>query len=196
MIERLSTQNEAAALEFLEQRPHERVVIAHLVLYGSAHARNSIAVESEGGRVRGVGYFGNEILIAGDESTAPAFASFSKSLRRNGQRMIVGPQATVSAFWPLVAAGQKSPRLVRERQYVMRVDRQLLRPQSAQVRVRTARPAEAAVVADNSAQMITSELEYDPRKARAEFGAQVREMIARERWWVGETAGRLCFFCN
>ncbi len=21
-------------------------------------------------------------------------------------------------------------------------------------------------------------------------------MIARERWWVGETDGRLCFFCN
>ncbi len=84
MIERLSTHNEAAALEFLERRPHERVVVAHLVLYGSAHARNSIAVTSEGGEVRGVGYFGNEILLAGDESTAPAFASFSKSLRRNG----------------------------------------------------------------------------------------------------------------
>ncbi len=44
--------------------------------------------------------------------------------------------------------------------------------------------------------MIVGELGYDPRKARSEFSAGIREMIARERWWVGEYDGRLCFFCN
>jgi uncharacterized protein len=196
MIERLTSHNEAAALEFLERRPHERVVITHLVLYGSAHARNSIGVTAGDGGVRGVGYFGNEILLAGDASAAPEFAEFSKSVRRNGQRMIVGPQATVTSFWPLIAGGQKPPRLVRERQFVMRLDREHLRRSSVPVRVRTARASEASLVAENSAQMILGELGYDPRTTRAEFNAGIREMIARERWWVGESDGHICFYCN
>jgi hypothetical protein len=195
-IERLSTANESSALEFLERRPYERVVIAHLVMYGSPHARNSIALALDASGVRGVGFFGNEILLSGDEATAQAFADFAAGFRRNGQRMIVGPQATVASFWPRIAAGRIPPRIVRERQLVMRVERESLRPSSLPVRVRLARPAEASIVAENSAQMIVGELGYDPRKARAEFSGGIREMIARERWWVGEYDGRLCFFCS
>jgi hypothetical protein len=126
-IEKLSTANESAALEFLERRPYERVVIAHLVMYGSPHARNSIGVAVDASGVRGVGYFGNEILLSGDEATAQAFADYAAGLRRNGQRMIVGPQATVASFWPRIATGRKPPRIVRERQLVMRVERESLR---------------------------------------------------------------------
>ncbi|HXM06169.1 MAG TPA: GNAT family N-acetyltransferase [Candidatus Acidoferrum sp.] len=196
MIERLSSRNEAAALEFLERRPDERVVISHLVLYGSAQARSSIGVAFDDEGVRGVGYFGNEILLAGDPSTAPEFATFAKTVRRNGQRMIIGPQATVTSFWKLVATAQKPPRLVRERQFVMRVDRSMLRSSTIPVRVRLARTNEASIVAENSAQMIIGELGYDPRATRAEFISGIREMIARERWWVGESDGRICFYCN
>ena len=196
MIERLSSENESAALAFLERRPDERVVISHLVLYGSAQARNSIAVAFGDDGVRGVGYFGNEILLAGDPSTAQEFASFSNSMRRNGQRMIIGPQATVTSFWKLVAGAHKPPRLVRERQFVMRLDRSLLRRSTIRVRVRTAKTSEVALVAENSAQMIVGELGYDPRTTRAEFTSGIRDMIARERWWVGESDGRICFFCN
>jgi uncharacterized protein len=195
-VERLSAANEALALEFLERRPHERVVIAHLVLYGTSQARNAIGVAFDDAGVCGVGYFGNEILLAGEALTAPAFATYAATIRRSGQRMIIGPQATVSAFWQIAAAVRKPPRIVRERQFVMRLDRDRLRPSPMHVRVRTARPAEAPIVAENSAQMIIGELGYDPRKARAEFAAGIREMIARERWWVGESDGRLCFFCN
>jgi predicted GNAT family acetyltransferase len=51
-------------------------------------------------------------------------------------------------------------------------------------------------VADNSASMISAELEYDPMRSSPEFTSNVRAMIDRGLWWVGESLGRLCFFCN
>ena len=61
---------------------------------------------------------------------------------------------------------------------------------------RKARIDEWMLVADNSAMMIAQELEYDPRRSSPEFTTNVRAMIDRGLWWVGESYGRLCFFCN
>jgi predicted GNAT family acetyltransferase len=55
---------------------------------------------------------------------------------------------------------------------------------------------EWGIVAENSANMIQHELEYDPRVASGDFGSNVRQMIGRGLWWVGEREGQLCFFCN
>ena len=65
--------------------------------------------------------------------------------------MIVGPRATVEAYWDLVRAWHAPPRLVRERQFVMTLDRARLRPYDRSVTVRHARPDEWTAVADNSA---------------------------------------------
>jgi predicted GNAT family acetyltransferase len=61
---------------------------------------------------------------------------------------------------------------------------------------RRARIDEWTSVADNSAAMIGVELEYDPMRSSPEFTSNVRAMIDRGLWWVGESVGRLCFFCN
>ena len=44
--------------------------------------------------------------------------------------------------------------------------------------------------------MIEHELDYDPRSFAAEFNSNVRMMIDRGLWWVGERDGQLCFYCN
>ena len=62
--------------------------------------------------------------------------------------------------------------------------------------MRIARAEDSAETVNASAQMIEHELEYDPRRTSPEFTAGVRAMIERERWWVGERDGRLCFFCS
>jgi uncharacterized protein len=110
--------------------------------------------------------------------------------------MIVGPRATVRRFWELVRGRHAPPRIVRERQLVMAIDRPRLRPYERNVVVRHARPDEWAVVVDHSAQMIEQELDYDPRRDAPDFSASVRYMIEHERWWVGQWCDRLCFFCN
>jgi hypothetical protein len=71
---------------------------------------------------------------------------------------------------------------------------------SGTIRIRQARLGEWHEVAENSAQMIAGELEYDPRANAGDFGSGVRHMIERGLWWVGEhtenTTTQLCFFCN
>jgi predicted GNAT family acetyltransferase len=44
--------------------------------------------------------------------------------------------------------------------------------------------------------MIREELGYDPRASSGEFNANVRASVERGAWWIGEIAGRLCFYCN
>jgi uncharacterized protein len=110
--------------------------------------------------------------------------------------MIIGPRETLHAFWDLARSWHVRPRLVRERQLVMMVDRARLRPYEPRVQVRHARANEWRAVAESSAEMVRQELDYDPRRASPDFSANIREMIGRELWWVGVADGRLCFFCN
>src|SRR6185437_15564839 len=114
----------------------------------------------------------------------------------SGERMLVGPRPTVSRYWKLVEPWHPLPRVVRDRQFVMKLERGQLNDYPKNVLARKARLDEWTAVADNSALMIAQELEYDPHRRSPEFTANVRAMIDRGLWWVGESLGRLVFFCN
>ena len=42
--------------------------------------------------------------------------------------MIVGPRTEIAAYWDLVREKHERPRLIRDRQFVMMLDRSMLRP--------------------------------------------------------------------
>jgi predicted GNAT family acetyltransferase len=195
-IERISAGREQAALAFLARAPYENVFLTYLLMFDSAPVtRDSIYVALEDDQITGVAYYGRQVVIASENNEAiAAFAELSR--RQCGERMIVGARATITRYWNLVAAHHPQPRLVRNRQYVMMIERASLQPYERTVVARRARMDEWTAVADNSAQMIEQELEYDPRRSSPEFTANVRAMIERGLWWVGESLGRLCLYCN
>ena len=195
--EPLSGALESAALAYLARAPYDNVFLTYLILYDVAPStRNTIhVVRAEDGTIRGVGYFGRQVVLAADDDEAvDALAAAGRTSR--GERMIVGPRETIARYWELVRAHHPKPRAVRDRQYVMMLDRSMLQPYQHSVVARRARIDEWTAVADNSALMIAQELEYDPRRSSPEFTTNVRAMIDRGLWWVGESFGRLCFFCN
>jgi len=195
--ERLSSAYEAAALRYLARSPYDNVFLAYLILFDVAPAtRHAVYVVLDGDEVCGVAYFGRQVVLAADGNKAVIEALAKLGQRHRGERMLLGPRAIVLEYWQHVTSWHPAPRLVRERQYVMKVDRATLRPYDRSVVVRRARIDEWTAVADNSAMMIEQELDYDPRRASPEFTANVRAMIERGLWWVGESLGRLCFFCN
>ncbi len=183
------------ALEFLARSPYMNVFLSHLLLHDFAPAaRQSVfAVLDETGIVA-LAYCGRPIVLAGEPDGIAPFAT-RLSFYRNS-RMIVGPRDTVRAFWSLVAHRLGRPRLVRERQLVMMVDQQRLRPAQPLVTVRQAVMSDWQAVAQGSASMIHQELEYDPRRDSPNYDAGIRRLIETKRWWVGVAAGRLCFFCH
>ncbi len=195
-IERLSSAHEAAALAYLARSPYEHVFLTYLILFDTApvtREASHVAFDDDG-RVIGVGYFGRQVVLAADDSAIEAFAGIGR--RHHGERMLVGPRPAVEAYWQHIAPQHVLPRAVRRRQFVMMLDRSMLRPYEHTVLARRARIDEWTSVADNSALMIAQELEYDPRRSSPEFTANVRAMIDRGLWWVGESLGRLCFYCN
>jgi len=195
--DRLTNAHERAALAYLARDPYLTVFLTYLVMFDiSTATRNAIhvALDSSGG-ITGVGYFGRQIALAAqDDATIEAFARIGAA--QGGEKMIVGPRKAISRYWSLVRERHDPARLIRDRQYVMMVDRSRLRPFEHRVVARRARIDEWTAVADNSAAMIAAELEYDPMRASPEFTSNVRTMIDRGLWWVGESVGRLCFFCN
>jgi RimJ/RimL family protein N-acetyltransferase len=193
---RLTNALERDALDYLARDPYLNVFLTYLVLFDlSTLTRNAIHLAlDEHDRVRGVGYFGRQIALAADEVAVEEFARIGSTVA--GEKMIVGPRETVAAYWSLVGPRHGPARLIRDRQYVMMVDRTRLQPYERRVVARRARIDEWTTVADNSAAMIAGELEYDPLRSSPEFTANVRTMIDRGLWWVGESVGRLCFFCN
>lgn len=195
-LEPLSPKNERAALEYLSHAPYVNVFVTYLVLFDFSPAtRQKISIAYDGDRVCGAAYFGRQLALACDSAALDAFAE--RARRHRGERMIIGPRGIVAPFWARIRNWHQRPRLFRDRQLVMTVDRERLRiERKSEVSVRHARPDEWAAVADSSAQLIAQELDYDPRRAAADFAVNVREMIERDLWWVGEAEGRLCFFCN
>jgi hypothetical protein len=194
-VERISPATERAALDYLSAAPHDRVFISYLIRFDHSEAtRNRTFVLVEDAAVRGVVYFARQVMLACDPAGAAAFAQEARN--HVGERMIVGPRSSVRAYWDLVKGWHTPPRLVRDRQFVMTLDRARLRPYERTVTVRHARQDEWTTVADNSARMIQGELDYDPRSRSAAFSSNVRRMIEEDLWWVGESLGRLCFFCN
>jgi RimJ/RimL family protein N-acetyltransferase len=196
-VQRLVRSHERAALAYLAQSPYDNVFLAWLIASDRSPAtRSSLYVYLEsGGVVRGVAFFGRQVVLAADDDDVlDAFAEIAPGYRF--ERMVVGPRTVVERYWERVRKWHAPPRRVRESQPVLVVDRASLSHCSDGVRVRTAHPDEWQIVAQNSAKMIEHELEYDPRSVTAEFNANVRIMIDRGLWWVGEQDGELCFFCN
>lgn len=195
--ERMSPRHERDALAFLSLSPYANVFLTYLILFDPTPAtRNALYVALDAGdEVMGVAYFSRQVVLAARNSeTVEAFARAGASHR--GEKMIVGPRDEIAAYWRLVRARHEPPRLIRDRQYVMMLDRSMLRPYEKSVLARRARIDEWPVVADNSAAMISAELDYDPMRGSPEFTSNVRMMIDRGLWWVGESLGRLCFFAN
>ena len=196
MIEAVSSATREPALEYLARSPYLNVFLSHVLLHNPALSeRQHVAVAIEGAEIRGVAYWGRHLVIAADSPAIAEFGEYAKG--RRGERMIVGARDTVRQYWQSVRDWHAPPRLVRDRQYVMMVDRRhLVRHERRGILVRNARLEEWRVVADSSAEMVRHELNYDPRRGAPEFGAGVREMIERNLWWVGVEDGRICFFCN
>lgn len=195
MIAAVSHSTERPALKYLARSPYLNVFLTHVLLHDPATiVRRSIAVALDGSNVIGVAYCGRQVAIAAEPAAIEGFGEHAK--RHRGERMIVGPRETVREFWKAVAGWHAAPRLVRDRQFVMAVDRKRLRSHKSRIVVRQAKIDEWRAVADGSAQMIRQELAYDPRRGSPEFAAGIRYMIERNLWWVGTVNGQLCFFCN
>lgn len=196
-VQRLVRAHERAALAYLSGAPYDNVFLSWLIAAdrsSSTRAALYVYVDSQA-QIRGAAFFGRQVVIAAeDDEVIAAFAAMAPSYRF--ERMIVGPRRIVERYWEHVRAWHPPPRITRESQPVLAVDRESLRGDRDGVTVRRARPSEWESVAHNSAKMIEHELEYDPRSFAAEFNANVRMMIDRGLWWVGERDGELCFFCN
>lgn len=195
--ERLTSAHEQEALAYLADAPYANVFLTYLILFDrSPVTQNALYVAlDDRDRVRGVAYFSRQVALAADSPAAiEAFARIGAT--HHGERMIVGPRTETAAYWELVRGRHERARLIRDRQLVMMLDRSMLRPIDRRVVVRRARIDEWTAVADNSASMIAAELEYDPMRTSPEFTSNLRTMIDRGLWWVGESLGRLCFFCN
>jgi len=194
-VDPISQSNGGAALSYLSRAPICNVFLSHLILHGSLSAtRRNVVVARDGDAVLGVAYFGRQITLAAEPRALEPFSQYAQ--RRRGERMIVGPRETVAAYWDLVREWHEPPRLVRERQLVMVVDRDRLVRQKDGVVVRNARAGDLRDVAGASAEMIRHELGYDPRASSPDFSAGVRQMIERNLWWIGTENGEPCFFCN
>lgn len=193
----LAREHERAALAYLARSPYEHVFLTWTIQSDRAAAmRHSLYVYLDRtGAVRGVASFGRQIVLAADDERAvDAFAQMGPTFVF--ERTIVGPRITVERYWSRVRSWHAAPRLVRSSQPLLMVDRARLRGAGEGVIARRARPDEWETVARHSAAMIERELEYDPRTHSAEFAANVREMIRRGLWWVGEYESQLCFYCN
>ncbi len=196
MIESISEATRAPALKYLARSPYLNVFLSHVLLHNpSLSERKHVAVALERGKVLGVAYWGRQLVLAAEPAVVGDFGEYAR--RHRGERMIVGPRETVAQYWQAVRAWHAPPRLVRDRQYVMMVDRANLRRHERRgITVRHAGLDEWRAVAESSAEMVRQELAYDPRRGAPEFGAGIREMIERNLWWVGVADGRICFFCN
>ena len=88
-------------------------------------------------------------LAAQDPAAIEAFARIG--LAHHGEKMIVGPRTETAAYWSQVRHKHERPRVIRDRQFVMMIDRSQMLPYDRNVVARRARIDEWPSVADNSA---------------------------------------------
>jgi uncharacterized protein len=160
-----------------------------------SYAPDEIVLErASDGSVGGVVYYGAQLVIAADDDRA--LDAFAEETRRHPYlRSFVGPKTAVDGLWERIRSWHRRPALIRARQPVYVVGAAALAATEA-ADARRARPEEAPLVADHSAQMILGELGYDPRDTHAGFVTSVRRAIERGWWWVWIVDGELRFQCN
>ena len=177
-------------------RPFENAFL-HWILEGGhgPYAPDELALDRKrDGTVRGVIYYGAQLVIAADDG--PALDSFAVRTRNYpGLRSFVGPKRAVDGLWLRVRSWHRPPMLIRERQPLYAVWPAGVAP-SLDADVRPARVSETELVAEHSAQMILGELGYDPRVQRASYLAGMRHAIELGLWWVWIADGELRFQCN
>lgn len=195
-VGRITRTQESAALAFLGGAPYENVFLTWLITADRSSSTRSVTyLCSGGGEVTGVAYFGRQVVIAArDDAVSEAFAGVAPAHRN--ERMIVAPRRIVERYWRHVSSWHAPARITRPSQPLLALRPSELSGSAGGVVGRRARPSEWESVAYNSAKMIEHELEYDPRSFAPDFNANVRQMIDRGLWWVGESDGKLCFFCN
>lgn len=181
------------AVEYLARSPYEHVLLTYIALQGGAMRRDLHVALDEHDRVCGVAFLGRQTILASERQALAAFAALGM---HSSERAIVGPRATVEAYWDLIRAWHAPPRLVRNRQPLLALEPSSLIPCGDTISVRRAREDEWEAIAENSAAMIAGELESEPERATGEFGLGIRRMIRFGLWWVGESDGELCFFCD
>ncbi|HEX5274576.1 MAG TPA: GNAT family N-acetyltransferase [Candidatus Rubrimentiphilum sp.] len=183
-------------MAYLDRSPYENVFLSWAIASPTSPTfRERLYVYADPPNVEGVAFLGHHVVLAAQEEPAiDAFAGLKTAT--SFERMIVGPRRTVEQYWQRVAARHAQPRLVRESQPVLAVNRAELRGAPNGVDVRRARIGEWQTVAINSSAMIQVELGYDPRAGSAEFDANVRAAIERGTWWVGEFEQQICFYCS
>lgn len=194
-LEPISPGNEGDVLAYLGRAPYDNVYLTYFIRADRTPAtRNNIFAARDDAGVAGAAYFGRQLVLASEPHAIEPFARLAE--RRGGEQMIVGPRDTVRHFWSRLRERHAPPRLIRERQLVMALRPERLRYAPGDVTVRPACEGDRAAVAESSARLIEQELGYDPRRSSPDFAAGVALMIQRQRWWVGEREGRLCFFCS
>jgi RimJ/RimL family protein N-acetyltransferase len=111
-VEPVSPNVERAALEFLERSPYDYVFLSYLLRHDFSNGtRSRIYVASDdASNVKGLAYYGRQIALASAPDAAAAFAQQARKHR--GDRMLLGPRATIDAYWPLVQAWHAPPRAV------------------------------------------------------------------------------------
>jgi RimJ/RimL family protein N-acetyltransferase len=194
---RITRELEGRAIDFLARAPYDNVFLTWLIVTERAPMTRSAlyACLDDSGEIDGVGFFGRQIVLAAQTDAAVAsLAEIGANYRL--ERMIVGPKAIVELYWQLVRLSHKPPRLVRESQPVMAIERGAVRSHEPDIEVRRALTGEWLIVAQNSARMIEAELDYNPRTSGTEFDANVRTMIERGLWWVGLCDDEPAFFCS
>lgn len=193
----LSRTRERTAREFLNRSPYENVFLDWLIATDRSALTRAGLYEcvDENGAPRGVATFARHVALASDDDSVTDALAACGALYA-GARMIVGRRSTVQRYWSRVRSAHPAPRLIRDSQPLLVVDAPALRGTGDGVRVRRAEASDLALVAQNSARMIANELRYDPRERDQAFTANVRRMIERGLWWVGERRRELCFFCH
>ncbi len=147
-----------------------------------------------GGAVRGVVYFGTQLVIAADSDEAVDAFAF-EARRHPGLRSFVGAKSCVDRLWHRVCEWHRPPVLARTCQPVYVLSASTRRPAPA-AGVRQATSGDLDLVLENSALMMLAELGYDPRFNRSGFAAAIRRAIALGHWWVWIEAGELRFQLN
>jgi uncharacterized protein len=162
--------------------------------HGSYAPDEILIARAANGAVRGVAYFGAQLVVAADDDgTLDAFAEETR--RHPYLRSFVGPKKVVDGIWERIRGWHRRPALVRALQPVYMLGPAELAP-AEPADARRAHPDEAPLVAEHSAQMILGELGYDPRETHAGFVTGVRRAIERGWWWVWIVDGELRFQCN
>ncbi|MDQ2681390.1 MAG: GNAT family N-acetyltransferase [Candidatus Eremiobacteraeota bacterium] len=196
-VTRLTRENETAALEYLSRRPIDNAFLIWLIhVDRSLTTRLVTYVCSRAGDIYGVAYFGAQVVLAAqcDAQATIAFARIARGYR--GERMIISSRETASAYWQAVQTWHDPARLTRESQPLLMVDLATLRIPPCNILVRRAEMHDADDIAENSALMIAGELERDPSRSTADYSANIRRMIDRRLWWLGESESERVFYCH